>query len=173
MTRLIDDLLELSRASRAELLVERVDLSGLARAVASDLQARQPGRKVELEIQAGVVGMGDPGLLRRVLENLLANAWKFTGKREDPRIEFGAREEKGTTVYYVRDNGVGFDPAYAHLLFTPFRRLHRESDFPGTGVGLAVVQRIVHRHGGRVFAEGAVGHGATFSFTLPGPGSSG
>jgi PAS domain S-box-containing protein len=167
MSRLIDELLELSRASRAELLVQHVDMSALARAVASDLRARQPERGVDIVVQDRMSACGDPGLLRAVLENLIGNAWKFTSKRGDALVEVGSREEDGATVFFVRDNGAGFDPAYMHLLFAPFQRLHKESDFPGTGVGLAVVQRIVHRHGGRVWADGSPEHGATFSFTIP------
>jgi light-regulated signal transduction histidine kinase (bacteriophytochrome) len=166
-SRLVDELLELSRASRAELQLQHVDMSALARAVASDLRARQPERRVNVVVQDGMSAFGDPGLLRGVLENLIGNAWKFTSKRADALIEVGARQENAATVFFVRDNGAGFDPAYAHLLFAPFQRLHRESDFPGTGVGLAVVQRIVHRHGGRVWADGSIDGGATFSFTIP------
>jgi PAS domain S-box-containing protein len=169
MSSLVDELLELSRASRAELLVQHVDMSALARAVASDLRAREPDRAVLVAVQEGMSALGDPGLLRGVLENLIGNAWKFTSKRPDARIDVGSREENGATVFFVRDNGVGFDPAYAHLLFAPFQRLHRESEFPGTGVGLALVQRIVHRHGGRVWPDGSLERGATFSFTLPEP----
>jgi PAS domain S-box-containing protein len=169
MSRLVDELLELSRASRAELAVQRVDISALARAVASDLRARQPERAVDVMVQEGMAACGDPGLLRGVLENLISNAWKFTSKQQGARIEIGSRYENGATVFLVRDNGAGFDPAYAHLLFAPFQRLHKESEFPGTGVGLAVVQRIIHRHGGRVWADGALDRGATFSFTLPEP----
>jgi PAS domain S-box-containing protein len=165
--RLVDELLELSRASRAELLVQHVDMSALARAVASDLRARQPDRSVDVSVQDRMAASGDPGLLRGVLENLIDNAWKFTSKRPDALIEVGLREENGGTVFFVRDNGAGFDPAYTHLLFAPFQRLHKESDFPGTGVGLAVVQRIVHRHGGHVWADGSIDRGATFSFTVP------
>jgi light-regulated signal transduction histidine kinase (bacteriophytochrome) len=168
-SRLVDDLLELSRASRAELHVQPVDVSALARAVASDLRARQPQRTVNIVVQDRMSGFGDPGLLRGVLENLIGNAWKFTSKQPDALIEVGAREEDGATAFFVRDNGAGFDPAYTHLLFAPFQRLHKESDFPGTGVGLAVVQRIVRRHGGRVWADGSPDRGATFSFSIPEP----
>jgi PAS domain S-box-containing protein len=166
-SRLVDELLELSRASRAELHVEHVDMSALARAVASDLRARQPERTVEIIVHDRMSASGDPGLLRGVLENLIGNASKFTSRRPDALIEVGSRQEKGATVFFVRDNGAGFDPAYAHLLFAPFQRLHKESDFPGTGIGLAVVQRIVRRHGGRVWADGSLDQGATFSFTIP------
>jgi PAS domain S-box-containing protein len=168
-SRLVDDLLELSRASRAELHVQPVDISALARAVASDLRARQPERSVNMVVQDRMSASGDPGLLRGVLENLIGNAWKFTSRRSDALIEVGLRAQNGSTVFFVRDNGAGFDPAYTHLLFAPFQRLHKESDFPGTGVGLAVVQRIVRRHGGRVWADGSPDRGATFSFSIPEP----
>jgi PAS domain S-box-containing protein len=167
--RLVDELLELSRASRAEIMVQPVDISALARAVTSDLRARQPERNVTIAVQERMSCCGDPGLLRGALENLIGNAWKFTSKRPDALIEVGCREQNGATIFFVRDNGAGFDPAYAHLLFAPFQRLHKESEFPGTGVGLSVVQRIVHRHGGRLWADGAVDRGATFSFTIPEP----
>jgi light-regulated signal transduction histidine kinase (bacteriophytochrome) len=168
-SRLVDELLELSRASRGEVLVQHVDMSALARAIASDLRARQPERTVSIVVEDQMTTCGDPGLLRGVLENLIGNAWKFTSKRPDALIEVGSRAENGATVFFVRDNGAGFDPAYTHLLFAPFQRLHKESDFPGTGVGLAVVQRIEHRHGGRVWADGGLDRGATFSFTIPEP----
>ncbi len=166
MTRLVTDLLELSRAGRADLHLELVDLAVMARAIASDLKAKSPDRRVQLIIPERLPATGDPGLLRAVLDNLLSNAWKFTSKKSDARIELGTTREKERTTYFVKDDGAGFDPAYARLLFAPFQRLHKESDFPGTGVGLAVVQRIVHRHGGQVWAQGAVDQGATFSFTL-------
>ena len=166
MAHLIDDLLGLSRVSRAELHRERVDLSVLAREVAVELQRSEPGRAVELVMSEGVVAYGDPALLRVVLENLLGNAWKFTGRCAHPRVEFGTVQVDGQTNYFVRDNGAGFDPAYAGKLFGAFQRLHSSKDFPGTGIGLATVQRIIHRHGGRVWAEGEVNKGATFHFNL-------
>jgi signal transduction histidine kinase len=116
--------------------------------------------------------IADEGLLNQVLENLLRNAWKYTARREEAEIEFGFREEPAGTVYFVRDNGVGFDPRYADLLFRPFQRLHSQSDFPGTGVGLATVQRIITRHGGKIWAQGGTDQGAEFSFTLPGQAES-
>jgi PAS domain S-box-containing protein len=166
MAQLIDDLLNLSRVTRAEMRRESVDLSGLARSIAVDLQQGQPGRDVELVIADGVVGTGDVRLLRVVFENLLGNAWKFTAKHDRARIEFGVQQEAGETVYVLRDDGEGFDMAYVDKLFGTFQRLHSSQEFEGTGVGLATVQRIVQRHGGRIWAEGAVGRGATFYFTL-------
>lgn len=163
---LIDDLLNLARVTRTEIRVESTDLSALARLIVSDLQKAQPERRVELGIEKGVEALVDAHLMRIVLENLLGNAWKFTSKRESPCIEFGRARRDGRIVYYVRDNGAGFDPAYAGRLFGAFQRLHDKSDFPGTGVGLATVQRIIHRHGGKIWAESAVGRGATFYFTL-------
>lgn len=166
MGLLIDDLLRLSRVTRAEMYHESVNMSDLAEEVIASLRASQPERSVEVSIQPKVKAHGDRGLLRIILENLLSNAWKFTGKKPLGRIEFGVTEESGEKVYYVRDNGAGFDMAYADKLFTPFQRLHDALDFPGTGIGLAIVQRIVHRHGGRAWAEGKVDEGATFYFTL-------
>jgi PAS domain S-box-containing protein len=166
MGELIDDLLDLSRVTRREMRHEDVDLSALATAVIGDLAKAQPRRDVEVQIAAGLVGRGDAHLLRVLLENLLGNAWKFTGRQTPAWIEFGARREDDRLVYYVRDNGVGFDMAYAHKLFGAFQRLRAATEFPGTGIGLATVERIVHRHGGRVWAHSEVGQGAMFSFTL-------
>jgi len=166
MARLIDGVLSLSRLTRAEMRRETVDLSALARGIAADLRAAQPQRQVEIVIQEGLVGEADPRLLQVVLENLLGNAWKFTGKTPHARIEFGVTQVDGQPAYFVRDNGVGFDMAYADKLFGAFQRLHTTEEFEGDGIGLATVQRIIRRHGGRVWAEGAVGQGATFYFTL-------
>jgi len=170
MAGLIDDLLGLSRVTRAELHHAPVDLSAMAQSVLEELHARNPKREAEFVVAPGVVVDGDAHLLRIVLENLLCNAWKYTKNRPHTRIEFGATLQDGKRAYYVRDNGAGFDMAYSAKLFGAFQRLHTESEFEGTGIGLATVQRIVQRHGGRVWAEGATGQGATFSFTL-GPGS--
>jgi PAS domain S-box-containing protein len=166
MAELIDDLLELSRVTRSELRRERVDLTALAQAAAARLRRAEPDRAVELTVSSGLSGSGDPRLLAIVLENLLGNAWKFTGKRAKARIEFGQSDDNGHSVYYVRDDGVGFDMAYAEQLFGVFQRLHGQREFEGTGIGLATVQRIIRRHGGRVWAEGEVDRGATFYFTL-------
>ena len=163
MGRLIDDLLALSRVTRAELLREPVDLSGLAQNVAAQLQKLQPDRRVDLVIAAGMVIEGDARLLRVALENLLGNAWKFTGKRAEPRIEVGVTSDGAC---FVRDNGAGFDMTYAAKLFGAFQRLHSADEFEGTGIGLATVQRIVNRHGGRIWAIAEVDRGATFHFTL-------
>lgn len=166
MAQLIDDLLKLSRLTRREMQRGAVNLSALAHSVAAELQEMQPDRRVEFVIADGVVANGDARLLGIVLENLLGNAWKFSAKHASARIEFGVSELEGSSVYFIRDDGAGFDPAYAHKLFHPFHRLHGTTEFPGTGIGLATVQRIVRRHGGRVWAEGAVEKGATFYFTL-------
>jgi signal transduction histidine kinase len=166
MGQLIDDLLQLSRVTRAELRREPVDLSALASAVAAELRQREPGREVNLSLQPGLSARGDPRLLRVLMENLLGNAWKFTSKRPGALIEFFSETVNGEPHYAVRDNGVGFDMAYADKLFTPFQRMHKATDFPGTGIGLATVQRIVHRHGGYIEAQATVGGGATFRFTL-------
>lgn len=166
MGELIDDLLDLARVSRSNLNKGPVDLSSLAKVIAADLARKEPGRQVDCVIHDTPVVQGDPRLLQIVLENLLGNAWKFTGKAVLPRIEFRVETMDGETRFIVHDNGAGFDPRYAASLFRPFQRLHREADFPGTGIGLATVHRIIDRHGGRVWAEGVSGDGATFSFTL-------
>jgi two-component system, sensor histidine kinase and response regulator len=166
MSQLIDDVLYLSKVTRAELREQEVDLSELAAAVLARLQEGAPERPVELKIRPGLVVTGDGQLLRIALENLLENAWKFTGRQPEPRIEFGVTHPAGEPTYFVRDNGAGFDMTYAARLFGPFQRLHPQHEFPGSGIGLATVQRIIHRHGGRVWAEGLIGQGATFHFTL-------
>jgi signal transduction histidine kinase len=166
MSQLIDDMLNLSRVTRYEMRRETVDLSTLARKVTAELQKTQPGRQVEFVITEGLTVNGDTALLRVALENLLGNAWKFTGKQPRARIEFGVTQHEGKPAYYVRDDGVGFDMTYVGKLFAPFQRLHSAEEFPGTGIGLATVQRIILRHGGTVWAEGAVGKGAAFYFTL-------
>jgi PAS domain S-box-containing protein len=168
MGHLIDDMLKLSRVSRTELRRERVDLSEMARDILAELSRREPGRTVATRVADGIVVEGDPPLLRLALENLLGNAFKFTSKRSDAFIEFGQSGNGGPPALYVRDNGAGFDMAYADKLFGAFQRLHGAGDFAGTGIGLATVQRVIHRHGGRIWAEAAVGEGATFSFSLPG-----
>jgi signal transduction histidine kinase len=186
MAELINDLLAFSRTMRHVMKPQSVDLSALAGAIASELRKTAPRRKVEFKIAPGLAANGDPHLLQVVLENLLGNAWKFTGKKEEARIEFGQTHGAGVgppapteagagaaepaandkPVFFVRDNGAGFNMAYVHKLFGPFQRLHAAKDFEGTGVGLSTVQRIIHRHGGRIWAEGAVEQGATFYFAL-------
>jgi light-regulated signal transduction histidine kinase (bacteriophytochrome) len=167
MSALIDDLLLLAQVSRTEMSLEPVDLSAQFSALARELQAREPGRRVRFAIRDGVWVTADRSLIRTVVQNLLENAWKFTAKREEATIEFGTTAAEGAEVCcYVRDNGAGFDHAFINKLFQPFQRLHSVTEFPGSGVGLASVQRIVERHGGRVWAEGAVDRGATFYFTL-------
>ena len=167
MGNLIDDLIKLAHVARAEMKREAVDLSVLAADVLASLRKREPERKVDWHIESGLIAQGDDHLLRVVLDNLLGNAWKFTGKTANATIEFGAlHQETGRQAYFVRDNGVGFDMTYAGKLFGAFQRLHSVSEFPGTGIGLATVQRIIHRHGSRVWAESAVGEGATFYFSL-------
>ena len=166
MGDLIDDLLYLSRVSRQQMRREKVDLGALARRVAEDLRRTEPERQARFDIAEGLLVTGDPALLKLALENLLNNAWKFTSKEPEAEIEVGVTERAGEIAYYVRDNGVGFDEAYAGKLFGPFQRLHGESEFEGTGVGLATVARIIHRHGGKLWAEGEVGRGATFYFSL-------
>jgi PAS domain S-box-containing protein len=167
MAEQIDYLLYLSRLSRAELNLQSVDLSEEAARIAEELQRREPLRSVTFTIQKQVRAVADRRLIHTLLQNLLDNAWKFTSGRDDASIEFGTVPSSDATVScYVRDNGAGFDPAYASKLFQPFQRLHAVSEFPGTGTGLATVRRIVERHGGHVWAEAAVGAGATFNFTL-------
>jgi light-regulated signal transduction histidine kinase (bacteriophytochrome) len=166
MDDLIEDLLRLSRVSRSELVRRSVDLSALAESIATTLCQAEPKRAVKFILKPGLQAQGDERLLRIVLENLLRNAWKFTLQQPEPRIEFGSVAGPGPT-FFVGDNGAGFDMAYADRLFGVFQRLHSATEFPGVGVGLATVQRIINRHGGRVWAQGVVNHGATFYFTLP------
>jgi light-regulated signal transduction histidine kinase (bacteriophytochrome) len=188
MSELIEVLLDLSRLGRGDLHRNAVDLSGTAGDIAENLKKAQPDRNAEFAITAGLTAAGDERLLRVALENLLGNAWKFTCKKSGCRIEFGALERgmrnspipsgqtpgkmnntpaiEQKTIYYVRDDGAGFDMTYAGKLFTPFQRLHTTQEFPGTGIGLATVQRIIHCHGGKVWAEGEPGKGATVYFTL-------
>jgi PAS domain S-box-containing protein len=166
MAELIDDLLNLSRESRAEMRRERVDLTVLTHEIAAEFQRTHPDRKVQLVVAPALTADADARMLRLVFNNLLENAWKFTSRCAQARIEVGALEQDGQRIFFVRDNGVGFDMAYAGKLFGAFQRLHSSQEFAGTGIGLATVQRIIHRHGGRVWAEGAVGQGATFYFTL-------
>jgi signal transduction histidine kinase len=168
MAHLIDDLLSLARVSRSELHRQRVDLSEIARSVAARLRNSEPERKVEFAIADGLGDEGDAGLLSIAIENLIGNAWKYSSKREKARIEVGMMPPIGRSVYFVRDNGAGFDMAYRSKLFGVFQRLHSMQEFEGTGIGLATVQRIIRRHGGDVWAEAKVDHGATFFFTLGG-----
>ena len=166
MGNLIDDMLQLSRLSRGAIHRQDVDLSAMAEEIAGELQKSAPDRAVAFDLAPGVVVNGDPVLLRAVMDNLLGNAWKFTGRTEGAKIAFGAQEKDGKKVLFVRDNGAGFDMAYAGKLFAAFQRLHSPQEFEGTGIGLATVQRIIHRHGGEIWAEGEVGCGATFYFSL-------
>ncbi len=167
MGQLIDDMIQLARVTRSELRHEMVNLSLIAKQIAADLRETDSDRQIEFTIQEDVTAIGDTQLLRSVLENLLGNAWKFTGKNPQAHIEFGLTIEKNQPTYFVRDNGVGFDMAYTHKLFGAFQRLHSVTEFDGTGIGLASVQRIIRRHGGSVWAESKVNEGATFYFTLP------
>jgi signal transduction histidine kinase len=167
MGALIDDLLMLSRLTRDEMRAEPVDLTAMARSIADELRAREPRRRVEFESDGALPATGDTRLLRIVLTNLIGNAWKFTRDRDVAHIAFGGESRDGEARFFVRDDGAGFDMRYAQKLFGAFQRLHTTTEFEGTGIGLATVQRIIHRHGGRVWAEGAVDQGATFYFTLP------
>jgi signal transduction histidine kinase len=166
MGQLIDDLLNLSRLSRAHVGRSRVNLSQVAQEIAADLTEGDPERPVDWQIAPDVIAHADANLIRIVLDNLLRNAWKFTAQQPQARIEFGCLQQDGRPVYVVRDNGAGFDMAYADKLFRPFQRLHSPGEFEGTGIGLTIVQRIIHRHGGRIWPEAAVGQGAAFYFTL-------
>jgi len=163
---LIDDMLKLSRITQAELKPETVDLSAIIRATADEQQKNDPGRSVAVTIQKGILVQGDPYLLKIAMENLVNNAFKFTGKTAQARVEFGTAVREGVTVCFIQDNGAGFDMTYGGKLFGAFQRLHTTAEFPGTGIGLATVQRIIHRHGGRIWAEAEKGKGATFFFTL-------
>jgi PAS domain S-box-containing protein len=166
LTDLIDGLLRMSVVTRSEMHVEDVDLTAIAKAISNDLRKAHPARSAELIIDEGLKARGDARLIRVLIENLLNNAWKFTGKKRKAKIRFGAKKIRRETIFFVKDNGAGFDMSYAGKLFGDFQRLHSTAEFPGTGIGLGTVKRIVSRHGGRVWAEGAVGKGATFYFTL-------
>jgi len=167
MGALIDALLSLARVTRSAVKIESVDLSEVVRTIGAQLSTAEPERTVDLVVQDRLHADLDPVLARTLVENVLGNAWKFTGKVPAPRIEFGTIEKDRVRAFFVRDNGAGFDMAFANKLFAPFQRLHTVAEFPGTGIGLATVQRIVHRHGGRLWAEGAVDGGATFYFAFP------
>ncbi len=166
MGQLIDDMLNLSRVTRSEMKIEHVDVSAMAAAVVAELQRGQPDRRVEVRIADGITASADPRLLRVVLDNLIGNAWKFTSRLPAARIEVECKQNGAELAYIIRDNGAGFDMKFAHKLFGAFQRLHAASDFTGTGIGLATVQRVINRHGGRIWAEAAVDQGATFHFTL-------
>ena len=171
MSELIADILSLSRVSREEMHSEEIDMTALARTIAGELRRQEPRRDVKLAISDNLRAYGDKRLISLVLENLLGNAWKFTSKHPSAKIEFGAIEQETETVFFVRDNGAGFDMRYVDKMFIAFQRLHHADEFEGTGVGLAIVKRIIRRHGGRTWAEGSVGTGATFHFTLSSKGS--
>jgi light-regulated signal transduction histidine kinase (bacteriophytochrome) len=166
MGQMIDDLLNLSRATRADFARESVDLSGLAREIMADLSAADPDRTVKSVVADNLTALGDRALLRMVLQNLLSNAWKYTAKVPVATIEVGRTDRNGGRTFFVRDDGAGFDTQYADKLFVAFQRLHPTAEFEGNGIGLAIVQRIVRRHGGQVSAESELGHGATFYFTV-------
>jgi len=166
MADLIEDLLTLSRITRSEMDILKVNLSDIACSVIEELRKDQPDRRVDWKIDDHLQDFADPRLMRIVLENLLGNALKFTAKKTDPVIEFGTVTMNGQKTYYVRDNGIGFDMNYADKLFAPFQRLHNAEEYPGTGVGLATVRRIINRHGGKVWAHGESDKGATFYFTF-------
>jgi signal transduction histidine kinase len=167
MSLLIDDMMKLSRVTRSEFHQEPIDLSAMVRKISENLQQDNPARTVEVLIQEGVFVNGDLALLRIALENLMNNAWKFTGRETQSLVEFGTIVKEGKTVCFIRDNGAGFDMAYADKLFGAFQRLHTSVEFPGTGIGLATVMRVMNRHSSKVWAESEVGKGATFFFTLP------
>jgi light-regulated signal transduction histidine kinase (bacteriophytochrome) len=167
LARLMDDLVGLSKLSSRELVRRRVDVSALAKEVGEELAADNPSRQVDLRVSAGLSAQGDPRLVRVILRELLGNAWKFSAPHESAHVEVGALDAQGARAFYVRDDGVGFDTTYAKHLFGVFQRMHPPGEFEGDGVGLATVQRLVRRHGGRCWAEAEVEKGATFSFTLP------
>lgn len=166
MGRLIDDMLKLSRITRSEFKMGEVDLSCLAQGIFNDLHEAQPDREIDFVCPPNIIVRADPDMLRIVLMNLLSNSWKFTRNSPKPRIEVGSCEQDGQKVFFIKDNGVGFEMAYANKLFGAFQRLHSDEEFEGSGIGLAIVQRIIQRHNGRIWARGAVGQGATFYFTL-------
>jgi light-regulated signal transduction histidine kinase (bacteriophytochrome) len=166
MSELIDDILKLSRVTRSAMRRENLDLSAMAHSIAEELRLAEPDRHVEFAIEGGLIASGDSQLLGVAMQNLLGNSWKYTSRHASSRIEFGKSELNGKHPFFVRDDGAGFDPRYADRLFGAFQRLHTTTEFPGTGIGLATVQRIIHRHGGEIWAEGAIEKGATFYFTL-------
>jgi len=167
MSNLIEDILSLSRLTRKDMDLREINLSELANDIISDFQENEPKRKVNVKIEKNLQTLGDPVLIRTVLENLLGNAWKFTSKKSKARIDFGKKIINNQEVYYIHDDGVGFDKTYQDKLFAVFQRLHTYTEFKGTGIGLAIVQRIINRYGGRIWAESEIGKGATFYFTLP------
>jgi light-regulated signal transduction histidine kinase (bacteriophytochrome) len=167
MNELIDALLELSRISRAGVGRYKVDISQIAHAVIDEARRRDVTRRLGATVAPGLEAQADGRLVRILFDNLVGNAWKFTSKTPEPHVEIGSERRDGETVFFVRDNGAGFDMAYADRLFTPFQRLHSDRDYSGTGIGLATVRRIVERHGGRIWAESEPGKGASFFFTLP------
>jgi light-regulated signal transduction histidine kinase (bacteriophytochrome) len=166
MFHLIKDLLDLSKVSRSQMNLSRIDLSALVRDVAKELKQQFPQRDVEMIILPGQKTLADPGFLRIAIENLMGNAWKFTSKKRFAKVEFGVVTEENKPVYFLRDNGAGFDMSYIQKLFVAFQRLHGAHDYPGTGIGLATVHRIILQHGGKIWAESKVGEGSTFYFTL-------
>jgi len=168
MGQLIDDMLVLSQVTRSQMHMQQTDMSALAAEVADELAQEHPQRDIQLSIEPGMTVTGDPRLLRIVYANLLDNAWKFTSKCEHAHVSIGTvQDPEHGTAFFVRDDGVGFDPRYKSKLFVAFQRLHGQEEFPGTGIGLATVARAVRRHGGDTWAEGEVGRGATFYFTIP------
>ena len=170
MMSTLEDLRDLADVTRGEISRQEVDLSSLGREIINDLSALAPERDVRLEVEPGIIAVGDETLLRILLTNLLQNAWKYTEPRNDPRIELGVDAEGSDgPTYYVRDNGIGFDNAHREVIFQAFERLHTRQEFPGSGLGLATVERVVRRHGGQVWAEGTLGEGAVFCFTLGPP----
>jgi light-regulated signal transduction histidine kinase (bacteriophytochrome) len=166
MTQLIDDLLNLSRISRWAITSENINLSNIANDIINDFKIQQPDKKVNIVIANNLIVSGDKQLLKIVVQNLLENSWKYTGKKENSQIEFGKTISSGKEVYFIKDNGVGFDMKYAGKLFGVFQRLHSSKEFPGSGVGLSTVQRIIQRHNGQIWAEAAVNEGAAFYFTI-------
>jgi len=166
MNQLIEEFLKLARIARQEINKTDINLSGLGREIIEELSKASPERKVEISIQPGMKAAGDSKLLRIALLNLLGNAWKYTGKNPSAKIEFACREDEKQPVFYIRDNGVGFDMGHYEKLFTPFMRLHSDDQFTGTGIGLATVRRIILKHGGKIWAQSEAGKGAIFSFTL-------
>jgi light-regulated signal transduction histidine kinase (bacteriophytochrome) len=167
MAELIDDMLRLSRITRADLHIIRIDLSALAMEILETIKSSGQKRRIDIDVASGLVLHADERLLRVALENLLGNAWKFTSKQKKARIEVGLEFQDNMPVFFIKDNGVGFNMDYADKLFGPFQRLHTVEEFPGTGIGLAIVQRIINRHGGKIWAQSKPGEGASFFFTIP------